>query len=394
MKNYRKLLIAKVPGYKALLEDSEDPNLLWHMSGLPGNKHTSKCMWRTYLTQVCKEMTAENNAPRWLTAVSLLHDGYGWGVFRDPVAGSAAYVPLPSRNIRSCIRDGTVSSKILKIGKFLAGLIGSIDESQRALLSSCYELRPLVPSSARRVDPLTTTFRQRVAKMHFTPDTFKYDRAISIEIEGFCALNRDALIEKLPVWASAVDDGSINPPSGKHQHEVKVLFPRGELEPRLFRLCKLLDSMQFGVNSSCGLHVHFDQRGKAFDTVLAKAKIVDRWLYSLRELLPDSRRENRYARFGISQNDRYRAVNVCSFSKHNTLEIRVHSGTCDYQKVIAWIRLCEVLLALNRKPKPGTCIGTLEQLPIAEHDMAYWRARHRALNPRQYDSNASISSEN
>jgi len=338
MKNYRKLLIAKVPGYKALLEDSEDPNLLWHMSGLPGNKQTSRHMWRACVAQVCGGMSAEN-AGYTLTATSLLHDGYGWGVFRDPVAGSAAYVPLPSLSIRPYVRDGTVSSKMLKIGKFLAGLIGSIDESQRILLSSYYARRTSL-GSARRVDPLTTTFRQRVAKMHFTPDTFKYDRAISIEIEGFCALNRDALTAQLPVWASAADDGSINPPGGKHQHEVKVLFPRGLLEPRLFRLCKLLDSMQFGVNSSCGLHVHFDQRGKAFDTVLAKAKIVDKWLNALRELLPESRRDNRYARFGISQNDRYRAVNVCSFSKHNTLEIRVHSGTCDYQKVIAWIRLC------------------------------------------------------
>lgn len=386
MKNYRKLLIAKVPGYKALLEDSDDPNLLWHMSGLPGNKHTSKRMYRAYVQQMCGEIDP-HTAAYVLTASSLIQDGYGWGVLND-----AAYVPVPSANVKAYVRDGTLPSKLLAMSRFFRGIIGSIDESQRQELKSFYASRFRNPPP-RRDDPLLTSFRQRIAKMSFTPQTFKYDRAISVEIEGFCALKRDELTARLPVWAFAADDGSINAPSGKHAHEVKVIFPRGELEPRLFRLCKLLESMQFAVNSSCGLHVHFDQRGKTFDAVLAKAKIVDKWLYGLRELLPESRRENRYARFNVSQNDRYRAVNVCSFGKHQTLEIRVHSGTCDYQKIIAWIRLCEVLLALNKKPKAATCIGTLEQLPLAEHDMAYWRSRHRVLNPRQYDSNDSISSE-
>jgi hypothetical protein len=381
MKNYRKLLIAKVPGYKALLEDSQDIDLLWHMSGLPGNTHTCRRMYRAYMMSICGTPVPDSYIPD-----SWLCNGIGWRLLNRQ-----AYLPILSTSVRGLLRDGVISYKAVAISKFLRGLAGSIDSDQRDFMRPYYDNEHR--NGRQRPDPYTATFRQRLAKMSFTPQTFKYDRAISIEIEGFCALKRDCLTAQLPVWAHAADDGSINPPSGNHPHEVKVLFPRGELEPRLFRLCKLLDSMRFGVNSSCGLHVHFDQRGKTFDAVLAKAKIVDKWLYGLRELLPESRRENRYARFGISQSDRYRAVNVCSFGKHQTLEIRVHSGTCDYQKVIAWIRLCEVLLALNKKPKPGTCIGTLEQLPIAEHDMAYWRARHRILNPRQYDNNASISSE-
>ena len=71
---------------------------------------------------------------------------------------------------------------------------------------------------------------------------------------------------------------------------------------------------------------------------------------------------------------------------------RLHSGTVDYTKSLAWIRLIELLLALGKKPKAGSCIATLEQLPLADHDLAYWRARHRELNPQMY-SDAPTSNE-
>jgi hypothetical protein len=136
-------------------------------------------------------------------------------------------------------------------------------------------------------------------------------------------------------------------------------------------------------------------RGKTEAAVLERAKVVDKWLFALRELVPTSRRDgNTYCKFGVTKSDRYRAVNIRSFETHKTLEVRLHSGTVDYTKVLAWVRLCELLLALRRKPKDADCLGTLAQLPLAEHDVAYWRERHRLLNPSLYRAtSASVEVE-
>lgn len=234
---------------------------------------------------------------------------------------------------------------------------------------------------------------KRLKKLSLDPASFRYSRAVGVEIEGFCSLDRDQMEDALPFWARAVSDGSIRPASGTHPHEVRALLPRDAMEPRLFALCRKLGAVNFRVNASCGLHVHFDMRGRSAEEVKTKARIAEAWLHALQELLPASRRGNEYCKWGISTADRYRAVNLRAFQSHNTLEIRCHSGTVDYSKILAWIRLCELVLALRRRPKSGSCVGVLEQLPLAEHDRSYWLARHRALNPQQYPSNGSAETE-
>lgn len=231
------------------------------------------------------------------------------------------------------------------------------------------------------------TFLQKVRAKPLCPDTFKYDRAVGVEIECFGEVSRKALVDALPLWAGVTGDGSISPSEGQ-AHEVRVLLVRRELEPRLFRLCKRLEALGLKVNRSCGLHVHLDQRGQTEAQVEKRARIMDAWLSALQELVPASRRENSYCRFGTSWKDRYRAVNLCAFSAHKTLEVRLHSGTTDYTKILAWVRLLELLAALRTKPKAGGCLAVLEQLPLAAHDLAYWRSRHAALNPHLYGSNA------
>lgn len=230
------------------------------------------------------------------------------------------------------------------------------------------------------------TFLQKMRQRPLCPDTFKYDRAVGVEIECFGEVSRKALVDALPLWAGVTSDGSISATEGQ-AHEVRVLLVRRELEPRLFRLCKRLEVLGLKVNRSCGLHVHLDQRGQTEAQVEKRAKIMDAWLSALQELVPASRRENSYCRFGTSWKDRYRAVNLCAFSAHKTLEVRLHSGTTDYTKILAWVRLLELLAALRSKPKPGGCVAVLEQLPLAAHDLAYWRSRHAALNPHLYGAN-------
>lgn len=235
------------------------------------------------------------------------------------------------------------------------------------------------------------TFRARLMTKPLTPAAFNYDRAVGVEMECFAPVGEEAFTAALPLWCRRASDGSIRADGG-FAHEVRALLTRSEMEPRLFRLCKTLQAVGAQVNKTCGLHVHLDQRGETFEAVKKRAQIVNAWLERLQELVPASRRSNEYCKWGISENDRYRAVNLTAFRKYSTLEIRLHSGTVDYTKVLAWIRLCELLAAMKTKPKAGGCIATLEQLPLPSHDLAYWRARHRTLNPHLY-SNSNTTNE-
>lgn len=238
-------------------------------------------------------------------------------------------------------------------------------------------------------------FFYRMATRALTPKEFRYDRAIGVEMECYGTVHTDTLAMSLPTWARAGQDGSIRPHGDASGHEVRALLVRREMEPRLWRLCQIMRGHDLKVNASCGLHIHLDQRGQTYQQVTKRAKIMDAWLHQLQELVPASRRTNNFCRFGISATDRYRAVNLTAFAKYQTLEIRLHSGTVDYTKILSWIRLLELLAALPKKPKAGGCIATLEQLPLASHDLAFWRSRHQELNPSLYsNSGATTEQEN
>ena len=241
----------------------------------------------------------------------------------------------------------------------------------------------------RGIDAVPLSVLDRARRRPLTPSVRGYRSAVGIEIEGFAPMTKNELNAALPVFANAIHDGSIRAPQGMIAAEVVCLLNRDEMEPRLFRLCAILGKVGFSVNKSCGLHVHLDARHLSFDEVCGRAKIVNKWLAALKELVPPSRRDNSYCAFGISRTERYRAVNVCAHSKQKTLEIRLHSSTANYQKVLAWIRLCELLFAVGKAPKAGlACMATLETLPLAEYERAYWRARHVQLNPTQYSGGA------
>jgi len=263
-----------------------------------------------------------------------------------------------------------------------------------------YRRKPVEPRiDAMNVDARISygvTVEQKMRRCNFVPQSFRYEKAIGLELEGFSLHDHETLSANLPHWSRIVGDGSIRTNnSAEKPAEVKAVFPRSMLEPRLYRLAAKLKTLGMKCNKSCGLHVHFDMRGRTSADVLKIAKRVDKWLHALQELVPASRRDQNYCKFGISASgsDRYRAVNFCSFSKYQTLEIRLHSATFDYAKILSWIRLCELLIALRSNPKDADCIGTLGQLPLMDYEATYWRARHQVLNPAQYSNQDGRTTE-
>jgi hypothetical protein len=240
------------------------------------------------------------------------------------------------------------------------------------------------------------TAEQKMKLCNFVPQSFGYEKAIGLEMEGFSENDHETIKKALPHWARVANDASIRPNTATETAaEIKAVFPRSSLEPRLWKLTAKLKTLGMKCNKSCGLHVHYDMRGKTSADVLKIAKRANKWLEALQELVPASRREQSYCKFGVSTtcSDRYRAVNFCAFSKYQTLEIRLHSATFDYAKILSWIRLCELIMAIRYNPKDADCIGTLGQLPLMDYEASYWRARHKALNPSQYTNQDGSTTE-
>jgi len=240
----------------------------------------------------------------------------------------------------------------------------------------------------RNPAPVPMPFLDKLRAAPLTPASFKYDRAVGVEIECF----GPSLGDKLPVWVREGTDGSLSPTPGwqgdyRVGREYRILVRRSELEFRLHRVSELLAGHK--VNSSCGLHIHLDCRGKTQTEVNTVARRMSYWLRALQELVPASRRNNRYCDLGFSTRSRYHAVNVCSFRQHGTIEVRLHSATASYEKILAWIRLCELLLVVKSWPRGATCLENLASLPLPEYERDYWLRRHAELNPTAAASTAA-----
>jgi hypothetical protein len=180
----------------------------------------------------------------------------------------------------------------------------------------------------------------------------------------------------------AKQDGSIRANDDSIGVEFTCLFQRSNPD-NLRQLCELLSELGAYVNASCGLHVHLDCRdaidGRNYRRAMVRAQRIAKALPVLAAMQPDSRLSNTYCKVGISRirGDRYFAVNCTSLTKFQTIEMRLHSGTINYDKISNWIEL--LYLISREKALKKRCLNyseLSEQLPKASRQlMSYVRAR-------------------
>lgn len=141
-------------------------------------------------------------------------------------------------------------------------------------------------------------------------------------------------------------DGSCQESEGGH--EICVLATETEIESVIEKVCAVLnDRLDASVNTSCGLHVHLDQRRKV--ALKAYSRLV-KAIPVLASVVPSSRLDNQYCTLNrdadsMNVTGRYWAINPKSLDKHRTIEVRLHSGTTDPVKIISWIRLIRHIVA-------------------------------------------------
>lgn len=186
-------------------------------------------------------------------------------------------------------------------------------------------------------------------------------KCVGVEIEFF---HTESLRNLHPI-VSLGQDGSIRTPDNERDEdgeivtryrasEARLVYVKGISENRLEKLCQSIRNAGGLVNNSCGLHIHLDQRDVTRQGAYARGIRLTHSLSFLRLMVPKSRtRENTYCKLNpageLNSNDRYYAVNWCSWCEHKTIEVRLHSGTTSAEKIKNWV---EILDACQRHTIP------------------------------------------
>jgi hypothetical protein len=186
-------------------------------------------------------------------------------------------------------------------------------------------------------------------------------RAAGIEVEFMGYTHRTT-----PHW-KIVTDGSCG---------YELVSPVLEGEAGLEEVRKAAAAMEAAgakVNSKCGFHVHFDARSMSMKAVKNLFKLWLKFEDVLDTFQPESRRgnANEYCKSNLETHCddarrhrdtcsamfrkidacknmdqlkalypcRYRKLNIQSYFRHQTLEVRHHSGTTNPEKITNWVRL-------------------------------------------------------
>lgn len=182
-------------------------------------------------------------------------------------------------------------------------------------------------------------------------------------------------------------DGSLSVKDG-HEHEYftveVVVLSRFSNTDNLKQVCDLLNKLNAEVNASCGLHIHYDMRGRTEQEVQLIGDKLEKCLPIMYKLVPKSRRSNSYCEQRVSsfnENDsdgreRYAAINLTAFRKHGTLECRLHSGTTNFNKIINWATLVRSIIKTKKIGKICKTLNDLTQyVDVSQELLEYFTQR-------------------
>ena len=163
-------------------------------------------------------------------------------------------------------------------------------------------------------------------------------------------------------------DGSVTSNEKYEPAELKICSPISQLTDVVSFVCKVLTLNNCVVDTTCGLHVHLDARKD--DVKAMFDKLLDQQS-SLFALVPKSRRNNQYCRpttkKDFRRGSRYKSINSTAYSKFQTLEVRLHGGTIDPNKIINWTLLLTSIAYNEQKITKSRTIATLvKKLALGE----------------------------
>lgn len=188
-------------------------------------------------------------------------------------------------------------------------------------------------------------FEFRTSKT-FEKNTSK--RFVGVEIE-FISRQSSPDVSK---WGILQGDGSLSATkdnSGNGEEFASHAYNGDKLLNMLDGVTKVLNESDTYINKTCGLHVHLDlqhESKEARENIYHAFQACEKIFFAMTAI---SRRGNTYCKSindpyymtlaDALHGDRYRTLNASAFNEHKTFEIRLHQGTCEANKLKAWVML-------------------------------------------------------
>lgn len=146
--------------------------------------------------------------------------------------------------------------------------------------------------------------------------------------------------------------------------EVRVLLAEDSYVDTLSQIMKVIKDLGHLTDARCGTHVHFDMRNRDVKLVYENLFKTQKFL---RKFVTKTRKKNRFCQMNkadtfdkqLSIGDRYFSLNVQSYSRHKTLEVRMHQGTLNSNELLPWIKL--LLKIVNYRDVLPEKVNTLRQ---------------------------------
>lgn len=175
------------------------------------------------------------------------------------------------------------------------------------------------------------------------------------------------------------DDGSIDQDDDTFSCEISILTTD---YVNLEKLCNLLKSLDAKVNKSCGLHVHLDARNLTIDQKVNKSFNLENSLDVLFKMVAKSRSKSTYCKKQASNSDRYSAINLTALDKFGTIEVRLHSGTTDFDKIKNWCEILKAIYFSDKQPlgKRHTSVTSL----CSFFNMSYELKKYMAFRTKKF----------
>lgn len=214
---------------------------------------------------------------------------------------------------------------------------------------------------AKRVKEIYTHKKPQTDELHF-----------GVELEFSSPLSRADTALKLSEldvsqFIRLTTDGSVRPESSENGLEVNLLCPESRRHEIIDKVTACLRDLGGSVNVSCGMHLHVDARNIDRESTYHRLIAAQRILYAMQ---PESRRSGDHFRQFCQyqktrdlrkarQGSRYVGVNASALDKYGTIELRMHAGTLDSEKVKNWVDLTRSIV-LSDEPAPKRALTNVE----------------------------------
>lgn len=294
----------------------------------------------------------------------------------------------------------TKTSKIqqlLMLGLTRRQVADLVTNGNYGFVQNVYKAMQQATPTQTRTTALDYTFRRKfgveIEAYNCTTTKLKNalkEEGINVEFEGYTHATR-------PHW-KIVSDSSL---SGDNTFELVSPILEGESGLKeLKKVCWILDACGAKINTSCGLHIHFDASNFTLDTWKNLALGYKTLETIIDNFMPSSRRNNRFCRplrsitkaaikncrniqelqYGAFNEDRYFKLNPMSYNQHKTVEFRQHAGSTDFDKISNWILFLNGLItfATTNEIEEGI---VLNDIPFLDDEQkTFFRQRTKKIN--------------